>query len=270
MNAFVCPLCRLPLNVNPQGLTCEHRHQFDRAKEGYYNLLPVHFKHSREPGDAKEQLQARQQFLQAGFFASLQQRLQDVVPADANNILDIGCGEGYFTQALAQVVPQAQVYGIDIAKIGVRLAAKAAQGAKLTERLHYAVASSADLPIADGSMDLVTRVYAPSKDAELYRVMSAKGLLVIVTPGAQHLLGLRQRIYREVRAHQSPPIPEGFALVAQEQVRAELRLDAPEMCAALLEMTPFAWRMSPELKAEMQQSPFEDTLDFVLTIYNKI
>lgn len=269
MNALSCPLCRLPLVVNSQGVGCEKHHQFDRAKEGYLNLLPVQHKGSREPGDAKAQLQARRQFLQAGFFAPLQQRLQTLLPASAQNVLDIGCGEGYFTQSYAETLPEAQVYGIDIAKAGVRLAAKTAQTRGLSSRLVYAVASSFDLPLADASMDVITRIYAPSKDAELYRVMAANGLLVIVAPGEQHLQGLRQRIYREVRPHQATPTHEGFKLIDQQQVAAELVIEQPELCAALLMMTPFAWRISPELRASIEREAFADRLDFTVSIYHK-
>lgn len=270
MNALSCPLCRLPLVVNSQGVGCEKNHQFDRAKEGYFNLLPVQHKHSLEPGDAKIQLQARRQFLQAGFFAPLQAHLQRLLPSATRNLLDIGCGEGYFTGAFAEALPAASIYGVDIAKAGVRLAAKAAKSAGLDSRLVYSVASSFDLPVADGSMDVVTRIYAPSKDAELCRVIGSNGLLVIVAPGAQHLFGLRSRIYREVRPHQATPVPEGFRLVDQQQVQSELVIEQSELRAALLDMTPFAWRLSPELRADIVQEVVTDQLDFVVTIYNKI
>jgi 23S rRNA (guanine745-N1)-methyltransferase len=270
MNDFSCPLCHLPLSINSQGVGCANRHQFDRAKEGYFNLLPVQHKHSREPGDAKEQLQARRQFLQAGFFAPLKQRLQALLPSTTQNVLDIGCGEGYFTQGFAEAMPQAQVYGIDIAKAGVRLAAKTAKSSGLDSRLVYAVASSVDLPLANESMDVITRIYAPSKDAELCRVIKPGGKLVIVAPGEQHLLGLRRRIYREVRQHQLTPVPEGFRLVDQQQLHADLIITQPELCAALLEMTPFAWRMTPELKTGVINQPFEDQMEFTILIYNKM
>lgn len=269
MKDLSCPLCRQPLHLNAQGLACGNRHQFDRAKEGYFNLLPVQHKHSREPGDAKEQLQARRQFLQAGFFAPLQQRLQELLPASTRSLLDIGCGEGYFTRGFAEALPEAQVYGMDIAKAGVRLAAKTAQAAALDSRLTYAVASSFALPIADQSLDVVTRIYAPSKDAELYRVIKSGGMLVIVAPGENHLLGLRKRIYREVRPHQTGSAPEGFDLVEQHRLQQALSIDTPELCAALLAMTPFAWRIAPELSTAIIAQTFADSLDFTITLYAK-
>lgn len=267
MKDLCCPLCRQPLRQNAQGLACGNRHQFDRAKEGYFNLLPVQNKHSREPGDAKEQLQARRQFLQAGFFAPLKERLRELLPATTSTLLDIGCGEGYFTAGFSEVLPAAQIYGIDIAKAGVRLAAKTArdQGGLL-----YCVASSFDLPLANDSMDVITRIYAPSKDAELWRVIKPGGTLVIVTPGENHLLGLRSRLYKEVRQHPLPVAPEGFVVQMHHRVEGEFRVAEKDLCAALLAMTPFAWRLAPELRETILANDLEDRMDFVISLYNKI
>ncbi|QEY18816.1 23S rRNA (guanine(745)-N(1))-methyltransferase [Cellvibrio sp. KY-GH-1] len=270
MKDLRCPLCKLPLQVNSQGLACENHHQFDRAKEGYFNLLPVHHKNSREPGDAKEQLQARREFLQAGFFEPLKSRLQAVVRAQlqtpAQTLLDIGCGEGYFTDGLAETLPQAQIYGLDIAKVGVRLAAKSTLD-KL--RCLYVVASSFDLPFADQSMDMVTRIYAPSKDSELWRVIKDDGYLVIVAPAEDHLLNLRQRIYTQVRPHEAPPVPLGFRLVGQERLTSALTITDKALCKALLAMTPFAWRMSIDLRTQIEEEGLVDQLDFGIHIYRR-
>lgn len=266
MKNLRCPLCHQSLLQNPQGLACVNRHQFDRAKEGYFNLLPVQNKHSREPGDAKEQLLARRLFLQAGFFASLKSSLQELIPSSTETLLDIGCGEGYFTSAFSEALPHAQVYGIDIAKAGVRLAAKAA---KNNLGLTYGVASSFDLPFSDASMEVVTRIYAPSKDGELWRVIKPNGTLVIVTPAENHLLGLRSRIYKEVRPHPKPVIPQGFELQAHHRVSESLLVKETELCKALLDMTPFAWRLPTELRDAILGSELCDQLDFMISIYNK-
>lgn len=266
MKDLRCPLCHHPLLQNTQGLTCANRHQFDRAKEGYFNLLPVQNKHSREPGDAKEQLQARRQFLQAGFFESLKVRLQELLPVTTQTLLDIGCGEGYFTAGFSEALPQAQIYGIDIAKAGVRLAAKAA---KDKTGLIYCVASSFDLPLTDNSIDVITRIYAPSKDSELWRVIKPGGKLVIVTPGENHLLGLRSRIYKEVRPHPQPMTPEGFTVVEQHRLGGDLQVRGRDMRAALLAMTPFAWRLAPDLRDSILGSELQDILDFTISIYSK-
>jgi 23S rRNA (guanine745-N1)-methyltransferase len=264
MNNLICPICAAELMVNNQGLNCANRHQYDRAKEGYFNLLPVQQKHSREPGDAKEQLQSRRAFLSAGFFAPLLNGLQKIIPSDTTSLLDIGCGEGYFTHWLSKYCCDANVYGIDIAKAGVRMAAKGAP-AKLT----YAVASSYALPIANESMDVVTRIYAPSKDEELKRVLKPEGKLIIVTPGKDHLIHLRKKIYEQIKPHSEPEAPEGFYEVEKEEVSFSLSLPPGELTKALLEMTPFAWRLTSELKTELAQSGMEDEADFTLSVYRK-
>lgn len=263
MKYFICPLCHEPLFSNSQGLQCASRHQFDRAKEGYFNLLPVHFKHSKEPGDARLQLQARRQFLQTGFFNPLLTAMQGLIPATTNSLLDIGCGEGYFTRGFAQMLGgNAEIYGIDIAKEGVRLAAKAGQG-------NYAVASSHALPIADKSMEMITRIYAPSKDVELQRIMAPHGQLIIVTPGQQHLLGLRQKIYQTIRPHPQPQAPQGFVKSEQRELTFEFELPAGSLVEALVQMTPFAWRLPRETLLEIMASTWHDTADFTLAVYRR-
>ncbi len=273
MIALRCPLCFLPLASSPQGLACSQRHQFDRAREGYWNLLPVHHKGSKEPGDAPAQLQARRRFLQAGYYHPLRDGLLHCVPGSLSGILDIGCGEGFFTQAMALQQPGVAVLGIDIAKTGVRMAARAAQSlpspSLLSASLHYAVASSFALPVMDASVDLVTRVFAPSQPDELLRALRPGGWLLLAVPAQQHLLGLRQKIYTQVRPHPEPVAPPGFQLQQEERVSASIELAGDDL-AALLAMTPFAWRLAPELRQALVEQGLQDRLDVSFLRYQKI
>lgn len=54
--SFSCPLCHQPLSREKNSYICPLRHQFDMAKEGYVNLLPVQHKRSRDPGDSAEMM----------------------------------------------------------------------------------------------------------------------------------------------------------------------------------------------------------------------
>ena len=69
--SYSCPLCHAPLSRSDNHYSCPQRHQFDLAKEGYVNLLPVQFKRSRDPGDSAEMMQARRAFLDAGHYRPL-------------------------------------------------------------------------------------------------------------------------------------------------------------------------------------------------------
>ena len=74
-----CPLCASPLSVQTnQPWRCDKGHSFDVAKQGYVNLLPVQFKNSLQPGDDKAMVQAREAFLNAGFYDPLIQAISKI------------------------------------------------------------------------------------------------------------------------------------------------------------------------------------------------
>lgn len=108
--SFSCPLCHQPLSREKNSYICPQRHQFDMAKEGYVNLLPVQHKRSRDPGDSAEMIQARRAFLDAGHYQPLRDaivaQLRERLDEKATAVLDIGCGEGYYTHAFADVLPE--------------------------------------------------------------------------------------------------------------------------------------------------------------------
>ena len=66
---LACPLCSAPLNAVDNGVACPAGHRFDRARQGYLNLLPVQHKNSRDPGDNLAMVEARRDFLNAGHYA---------------------------------------------------------------------------------------------------------------------------------------------------------------------------------------------------------
>ena len=95
--SFSCPLCHQPLSREKNSYICPQRHQFDMAKEGYVNLLPVQHKRSRDPGDSAEMMQARRAFLDAGHYQPLRDaivaQLQERLDEKATAVLDIGCSD---------------------------------------------------------------------------------------------------------------------------------------------------------------------------------
>ncbi|WP_306520734.1 23S rRNA (guanine(745)-N(1))-methyltransferase [Rheinheimera sp.] len=277
---YRCPLCQQPLIANAAGLNCSNRHQFDRAREGYFHLLPVQQKKSLTPGDSAEMIQARRAFLEAGFYQPLSDAVNQLLLSTTSEtaatispnttpaqlaLLDIGCGEGYYSNRLAQALPQLQVYGIDISKAAVKAASKK------YPQLHCAVASSYHLPFADQSFALLLRIYAPSEPSELARVAAPGALLLTVTPAPEHLLQLKQQIYQEVRLHpaqiQQQP---GFQHQKRQQLSWIFQPDKAAELEQLLQMIPLGYKVNAELKQQLLQQLPAIKLDFYLDLYQRV
>lgn len=255
MPSIICPLCRLALQRDEKTWHCENRHSFDVAREGYVNLLPVQHKNSRDPGDDAQMVQARRDFLQAGHYQPLRDAvLQSLAPLQAQSLLDIGCGEGWYTSAFTQIA--IEVTGLDIARPAIRLAAKRHPG------ICWLVGSGALLPLADESIDIVSNLFTQLHVAEMQRVLKPGGHVLVVTPAADHLWSIREQLFDDVRAHDPDKFlagfEEAFELQAQQEVRFGLELDQPGL-QQLLQMTPYAWKARPERRELLAAHEHFDT-----------
>lgn len=266
--SFSCPLCHQTLAHIKKSYVCPQRHHFDVAKEGYVNLLPVQHKRSRDPGDSAEMMQARRAFLDAGHYQPLRdaivQELSLRLDDSATAILDIGCGEGYYTHAFADALPAVATIGLDVAKVAIKAAAKR------YPQVTFCVASSHRLPFADASQDAIVRIYAPCKAEELARVVRPRGWVITATPGPRHLMELKGLIYDEVRLH-APHSEQldGFNLIEEKTLAYPMTLSGEE-ALALLQMTPFAWRAKPHVREQLgSYDRFECQTDFSLHIWQR-
>ena len=200
-----CPLCGAPL-AGDVTLKCPSGHCFDRAKEGYWHLLPVQNTRTKAPGDSKEMVAARRAFLSAGYYGIFGQALGELcleygIPAAQEaplRLLDAGCGEGWYDRCIARQFAAAarplELAGFDIAKPAVRLAAKALPTAR------YAVASSFHQPVKTGWADLLLNCFSPFAREEFLRVLRPGGRMIYVVPGAEHLYQMKAVLYAELRA----------------------------------------------------------------------
>jgi len=261
---YICPICANELSLTNKTLQCENNHSFDFAKEGYVNLLPVQNKKSKEPGDSIEMVQARRNFLGQGHYAFLQSAVANKVASLAKNktIIDFGCGEGFYTQALQKSAVDCKVYGIDISKPAVKYAAKR------YPECHFSVASIAQAPFNDLQADVIVSIFAPLFDSELSRLCNDK--LIVASPGPRHLFELKQQIYQDVNLHTPVTCPEGFETCSEETLTKTVILDITT-AKDLVMMTPFAWKFRPEhWQALEQKDNIEVTLEFYLSIFRKI
>ncbi len=268
---YICPICQSPLiqHIPSKGYYCANKHHFDMAKEGYLNLLPVQHKKSKEPGDSRAMMRSRRNFLESGFYLPMAKEIAKMIDKNRSqttpmHILDMGCGEGYYSRQIetfCQNSADLDLHGIDIAKNAIFAAAKKQENA------HFIVASNKQLPYSTDFFDLILRVYAPSNDKEVSRILKHEGLLLTVTPGPRHLWQLKEFIYKKVNEHDiSVDLPEGFEKIESQQLSYTIQPDQDNRMA-LLQMTPFAWRAKGETLNNIQRAKgLEIETDFILTL----
>ena len=312
MSLFICPLCQSPLQPAADTWRCDGSlhpkqtvHPFDVARQGYVNLLPVQQKKSKAPGDSQQSIDARKRFLNAGHYqplndlicqtmaallltakkASLEQKDKPV------NWLDIGCGEGYYTQAMAQMGMDVLI-AADISKPAV---VEMAKTSKALGRLWYQpvkddsatevtkaaaiyplVTSAAHLPLRAHSINGISSIFSPILPEAFNEVLSDAGYLIIAKPDIGHLATMREALFDDVREHDSDKFLQElapyFQLLQTHHISSRLKLSAEEL-ADLMTMTPYAYRARGEkiqaLLVEVAARPFETEGKFVIYILQK-
>lgn len=256
---LACPICQAPLTAVDNGVACPANHRFDRARQGYLNLLPVQHKNSRDPGDNAAMVEARRRFLDGGHYAPLAARLAELAASyKPQRWLDIGCGEGYYTAQIAEALVDADGYALDISREAVKRACKRAP------QLNWLVASMARVPLADASCGLLASVFSPLDWQEAKRLLAPGGGLLRMGPTREHLMELREKLYDEVRDYDDSKhlelIPPGMHLAHSETLSFRLLLETEQARADLLAMTPHGWRASAERRAAVIAESFEVTV----------
>ena len=263
---LLCPICGLELNRQDRQYVCAQNHSFDVARQGYVNLLTVQQKHSLNPGDTREQVLSRREFLEAGYYAPIAQGLMDAAKelGISGTILDVGCGEGYYSAQLADALG-AELTGLDISKEAVRCAAAKYKGKQ------WLCATAAHIPVEDESVDLLTSLFALTLPEEFKRVLKPGGYYFQVLAAEDHLLGLKGIIYDQLHFKEKNTVPElpGFTRVNSIPIRFDFTVEGQQI-QNLFSMTPHVFRIGKEgaerLKNTMKLS---DTASCMLNIFRR-
>ena len=242
-SAFACPICQENLTLVETSLKCDNRHSFDLAKFGYVNLAP---QIKQSANYDKENFQNRQQILEAGFYQAILEGISDLLATkpSAKTILDIGCGEGFYSRKLQEVHPDKTFYAFDISKDSVQIAAKS----EPNWAVNWFVGDLARLPIKDASMDILLDIFSPANYGEFRRVLSKDGILIKVIPTENHLKEIRQMVQGQLtkKDYSNQDIKEHFQehfSIQFSQIASLTKPITAEQRQALLSMTPLLFHV---------------------------
>ena len=264
---LICPICGKELTKNERAFVCPDRHSFDIARQGYVNLLTVQQKHSLSPGDTRQQVLSRRTFLEAGYYAPIASALIETARKYlvSGEILDIGCGEGWYSAQLADAL-QLPLTGLDISKEAVRCAA-----AKY-KSYQWLCATAAHIPVRDGAASLVTSLFALTLPGEFHRVLAEGGLYFQVLAAQDHLLGLKSIIYDALHHKEKDTVPElpGFERIESIPIRFSFALEG-EQIQNLFSMTPHVFRIGKAGAERLAKTTYlEDTASCMLNVFRRV
>ncbi len=270
MSCFICPVCRTGLLKTEKTYICKNGHSFDIAKKGYVNLLVS--QSTKQHGDDKTMMSARAGFLNRGFYDALSRKICECVSeytASNARILDAGCGECKYTAEILEHLKReeksADVIGIDISKEALAFAKRR------TRELHLAVASTADMPVENGTVDALVNIFAPFSAQEFSRVLKPGGVIIRAYPLARHLWELKELIYDVPYENPETDMEEnGFEVIARHEVKYKMELSSNEEVMSLFKMTPYFYRTGEDDKKKLKAAEnLTCSAEFGIVIYKK-
>ena len=263
---YICPKCHEKLVIVDKSYKCINNHTYDISSKGYVNFLLNDDKNSLHPGDTKDSLIARYDFLNKGYYKFIFNKVNNIVKEyNIINLLDIGCGVGYYTYQLKENNPSINIYGFDIAKEALAIASRYTK-----KDINWFVSNSKNIPIEDNSIDAVLAMFSFITLDEIKRVLKDDGIFIQVCAGKNHLIELKQTIYDEVKIKEEDNNLLPLNLIDGNEYTTTINIDNNEDIINLFKMTPHYYRCSKEKKNIINNlDKIELTIDIIINVYKK-
>ena len=273
---LACPIDGARLEFHGKQVDCENGHVFDIARQGYVNLLPVQHKRSKQPGDSKEMVSARTRFLGSGVYEPVADKLAEIACAQVSGdketcFMDAGCGEGYYFSYVFNILKNKKGCS-DLSFVGLDISKDAIVGAaKRNKQITWIVGTNRQPPVAPASVDIVVCVFGFQSFEGFHKMLKPGGKLILVEPGPDHLVELREVIYAEVKKSEAPDLSYaegmGFSRVDSQKLQFKTGAIHNQQINNLLVMTPHFYRASKQgREVASKLTELELTVDVVIRI----
>lgn len=272
VDALSCPHGEPALASDVDGLVCPAGHRFDRARQGYVNLLTGP---APAAADTAAMVTARERIQSAGHHEVLTDalvRAASTLPGEAVDglVVDLGAGTGHHLRAVVEGTGAVAGLALDISKYAARRASR------VHPRVEAIVADVwQPLPLRDAVASVVLDVFAPRNVAEIARILVPGGRLIVATPTAQHLAPLVERLgllrVGDAKLDRlDRDLAEAMVLRTREVAACVVTL-GHDAVADVVAMGPSAHHLDPhDLAARINalREPLEVTIAVTVSVYH--
>lgn len=249
---MLCPICGSHFHIQGNSLICENDHCYDFSKKGYINFVPTHQQDKEKYNEAL--FEARKTILNAGFYRPVLERISSILTntyADSPfTLLDVGCGEGYYSRSLSERFGKATIIGCDISRAAIISAAQSSR------QPLWMIANLKKLPIATQSINVLLDILTPADYTEFRRITG--DYLIKVIPGNDYLKEIRQAVAHNLSRGESynnqevvNHLHENISIMENQRLLYTLPLSSTES-RAFLRMTPLTFGFSNERLDQIQ------------------
>lgn len=246
LGSLICPVCRAPLTRAGDDLACPARHRLNVNRKGCLNVL------SQQADSCYDAalFDARRRVFASGCYNAVIDAIEALLPEGRHRLLDAGCGDGWYLNALLSRHESWCGAGADISRDAILRATD------LPCTALWLVADLRRLPFVDGSFTAVLDVLTPASYDEFRRVLAPDGLLIKVYPGSGYLKELRQA--RGMAAYEEGQVDaylrEKAQIVGESRVTVTHAV-TPELWRDFVWMTPLMQDLSAEEKNAIAARP---------------
>lgn len=257
LNALQCPVCGQELVRQEDEFACTRGHRVNVNRKGCLNFLS-------SPVDScydAALFSARRRVFAAGCYQAVAEAMMELLPIGEHRLLDAGCGDGWYLNALLSRHADWSGAGIDISRDAIL------QATDQPCEAVWCVGDLRRLPFRDGAFTAVLDVLTPASYDEFRRVLCPEGLLIKVYPGRDYLREIREArgmtLYEEGQVESY--LREKAQVIGERRVVKAHRV-TPELWRDFVWMTPLNQDLSAgEKEALARQARETVTVDLAVT-----